>query len=264
MTSRDGGPIPGILSEADLRRVQEQFGVLPSQVRRDHAISHVLAAIARMDAADDLVFFGGTALARTLLPSLRLSEDIDLIARTRRSDCAQRIERAIDDGLRRSHGEVGWQPRLTETRGPDSAVLGLGGSIDIRIQLLGSTGYPAWPTEQLPLEQRYADAPPAVLSVLTPPAFAASKAMAWADRRASRDLYDLWGLAADGHIEEAAADLLRRHGPTTRPGAARIFAVAPSASDWSAALDHQCIVQVGPTEALDRVRQAWADALAAN
>ena len=56
--------------------VQSLFGATAAQVRRDHAISHVLAALADMRA--DLVFFGRTALSRTFLCQGRLSEDIDL------------------------------------------------------------------------------------------------------------------------------------------------------------------------------------------
>ncbi|ONI63410.1 hypothetical protein ALI44B_01375 [Leifsonia sp. ALI-44-B] len=46
---------------------------------RDHLISRILASLAQ-SVSDDVVFIGGTALARTHLPELRLSEDVDLIA----------------------------------------------------------------------------------------------------------------------------------------------------------------------------------------
>ncbi len=255
--SRSEGPSPGVLSDADLLRVQSEFGVPPSQVRRDHAISHVLAALARMDGAHDLVFFGGTALARTLLPSLRLSEDVDLIARSSRGDAARQIEHAIDEGLRRSHGQVTWRPSLSETSGADSALVELGGGIEIRIQLLGAVGYTPWPTVLMPLEQRYADAPPATLTTLTAPAFAASKAIAWLDRRAPRDLYDLWGLAAQGYVDAEAAELLRRHGATSAPDAAQFSRKVPSRLGWEEALGHQGIIRVGPDEAAVIVEEAW-------
>lgn len=54
--------VPGVLSDAELRDVSRGFGVAADEV------------------SDDVVFFGGTALCRTHLPDLRLSEDIDLIA----------------------------------------------------------------------------------------------------------------------------------------------------------------------------------------
>lgn len=72
-------PVPGVLDSLERDAVMMRFGVSPVQVARDHVISHALAAIASLG-TDRIVFFGGTALSRTLLPELRLSEDIDLIA----------------------------------------------------------------------------------------------------------------------------------------------------------------------------------------
>lgn len=70
---------PGVLDPDELHDVAARFGVGEAQVRRDHVISHALAEISSLG-TDSLVFFGGTALSRTHLPSLRLSEDIDLLA----------------------------------------------------------------------------------------------------------------------------------------------------------------------------------------
>lgn len=68
-----------MLEPAEEHAVAERFGVARAQVRRDHLISHLLAAISH-HLADDVLFFGGTALSRTFAPDGRLSEDIDLIA----------------------------------------------------------------------------------------------------------------------------------------------------------------------------------------
>lgn len=57
-----------------------------AQVRRDFAISWMLWAIA--ESTPDVVFLGGTALSRTLLTGLRLSEDIDLMPIGPRSQMA--------------------------------------------------------------------------------------------------------------------------------------------------------------------------------
>lgn len=66
--------------------VADRFGADMEQVRRDHLISHLLAAIAAHVSTDDGVFFGGTALSRTFLTDARLSEDVDLIALAPRAD----------------------------------------------------------------------------------------------------------------------------------------------------------------------------------
>jgi predicted nucleotidyltransferase component of viral defense system len=53
-----------VLDPDQLQAVAETFGVDDAQVRRDHLISHLLAAISA-EAAEEIVFFGGTALARS-------------------------------------------------------------------------------------------------------------------------------------------------------------------------------------------------------
>lgn len=63
--------------QEEIEEVAARFGVATSQVWRDHLISHVLAAIAQTVETTDLIFFGGTALSRTHLRGVRLSEDID-------------------------------------------------------------------------------------------------------------------------------------------------------------------------------------------
>nr|WP_316252206.1 nucleotidyl transferase AbiEii/AbiGii toxin family protein [Mycolicibacter heraklionensis] len=45
------------------------------------------------------------------------------------------------------------------------------------------------------------DAPAATLRVHTLPVFAASRTTTWADRRAARDLWDLWTLDQLGAID---------------------------------------------------------------
>jgi hypothetical protein len=77
--------------------------VADEQVRRDHLISQVLAAISA-SRADDVVSFGGTALSRTHLARARLSEDVDLIATTKRSEVRPRHVRALGRALMRPHG----------------------------------------------------------------------------------------------------------------------------------------------------------------
>lgn len=50
-------PTPGVLSAAERRRIEDQFGVETAQVVRDHLISHVLAALSET-VADEVIFFG--------------------------------------------------------------------------------------------------------------------------------------------------------------------------------------------------------------
>lgn len=219
--------------------IARKFGVSGEQVRRDHLISHVLAALSTLSNKNDFVFFGGTALSRTLLPDLRLSEDIDLIALANRTTLAKSITDAVETGLARSHGEVRWLPRIDRTKGSEPAILQVAGSIRVQLQLMSSTGMPAWPTSVMAIEQRYSDTPSAELPVLTPDAFVAAKMSAWFDRRSARDLYDLWALGSAGFIGPDALELYKRLGPTSEPPPRRMFAEPPSEKQWKDSLGHQ-------------------------
>ncbi|MEZ5230911.1 MAG: nucleotidyl transferase AbiEii/AbiGii toxin family protein [Acidimicrobiales bacterium] len=68
-----------MIDRTEIEAVAGRFGAPDTQIIRDHLISHVLAAIADWPDRDRVTFFGGTALCRTWLPDLRLSEDIDLL-----------------------------------------------------------------------------------------------------------------------------------------------------------------------------------------
>ena len=157
--------------------VADRFGVARPQVRRDHLISHLLAALSAR-AADRVVFFGGTALSRTFIPDGRLSEDIDLIAVRERRTAAEAVADAMVRGVRREYPGLRWEPLLTAVRDTEPAVLISQDGLTVRVQLLGATGYPPWPTESREIVQRYSDAPPATLTVLTLPSFVAAKIMA--------------------------------------------------------------------------------------
>ncbi|MGO1051148.1 nucleotidyl transferase AbiEii/AbiGii toxin family protein [Crossiella sp. CA198] len=242
--------------------VAQGFGVARSQVRRDHLISHLLAALSDQ-VADQVVFFGGTALSRSFVPAGRLSEDIDLIAVGRRRDVADAVERCLVRGTRREYPGLGWRQRLSEVRDVEPAVLSAPDGTTVRVQLLGSVGYPPWPTAPRPLEQRYSDAPPATLVVPTLASFAGWKTTAWIDRLASRDLFDLWSLAALGAIDAAATELFARYGPTNRPPIPVMFSRCPEETVWRRELGEQTRLQITAAEALTTVAKAWRDAVAA-
>jgi predicted nucleotidyltransferase component of viral defense system len=106
------------LDDHEAADVAAEFGVALEQVRRDHLISVILSALSAH--AEELVFFGGTARARSYLPHGRLSEDIDLIAMGDRPDIAVRLVRTIGRVLRRttarSHGALHWPTFVTPRR----------------------------------------------------------------------------------------------------------------------------------------------------
>ncbi len=245
------------LQPDDLQRVMDQFGVSEEQVRRDHAISHILAALSRSH-RERLIFFGGTALSRTFLLDRRLSEDIDLIALINRDELADILVRDIANALRRTHGRVVWNPGWNQQSEAQPAVLVTPNGIAITIQLLQRKGYSPWPTELRQIEQRYRDALPAILWVPTLPSFAGWKTATWIDRHAARDLYDLWALSKVGAMNAESAALFVRYGPTGRPPGGWMFDRAPSSEEWRARLGGQTRLTVSANEALSAVRAAWS------
>lgn len=236
--------------------VVQRFGVARNQVRRDHLISHLLAALSK-HAADRVVFFGGTALSRTFAPDGRLSEDIDLIAVGRRSEVAEIVQDCLVRATRRDFPRLRWEPPLTAVRDTEPAMLSTDDDLTVRIQLLAPTGYPRWPTVTRRIEQRYSDATPATLTVLTRAAFVASKTVAWIDRAASRDLFDLWLLATSGAIDSDAAALFKAHGPTNHVPTRNLFSQSPDETNWRRELSGQTRLDVAASDALSAVRNAW-------
>lgn len=237
--------------------VAEQFGVATEQVERDHLISHLLAFLSR-DFGDRIHFIGGTALARTHLPDGRLSEDIDLIAVRDRKPVATDLDAALPRALARTHGRLTLDLALSSIPDTSAAILRTSEGLTVRIQLLSSRTRIVWPTERRSLVQRYADTPAAALLVPTLPAFAASKTATWFDRRASRDLWDLWALDRIGAIDPEAEALYQRFGPTNKSPALRDFEIAPTEADWQNQLSGQTRLTVSPKKALTAVHNAWA------
>lgn len=237
--------------------VAAQFGVAPEQVERDHLISHLLAVLSDRF-GERLHFIGGTALARTHLPNGRLSEDIDLVAIGSRNELAAELDAALPRAVARTYGRLNWGPALSIIRDTESAYLQTASGLSVKVQLLSSKDRTVWPAEVRVLEQRYSDAPSAQLMVPTLPAFAASKTATWHDRRASRDLWDLWSLAALDAIDDEAAALFARYGPTNRPPGRHLFDTAPEEADWAAQLAGQTNLNVTAEAALAVVRDAWA------
>jgi len=182
--------------------IAARFGVAPAQVERDHLISFVLAFLSAKF-QERLHFIGGTALARTHLPHGRLSEDIDLIAVGDRSVLAYELDAALPRAFPRTHGRLVWTPPFNVASDVAPASLRSASGLSIKIQLLSPKGRALWPVERHRLVQRYSDAPVAELLVPTLPAFVASKTVAWRDRGAPRDLWDLWALSEMDAIDAA-------------------------------------------------------------
>lgn len=245
-----------MLDPEEAAAVARRFGVAGEQVRRDHLISHLLSAFSRI-AEDQVVLFGGTALARTHVVDGRLSEDIDLLAIGDRKPIAAALSRTLPTALLREHGRLSWDRPLDAVRDVEPAMLSTDDGLAVRVQLLAATGYPRWPTERRQLHQRYRDAPPAELFVPTLDAFVGMKVAAWIDRAAPRDLYDLWLLNRAGAITTSAAQTFAEHGQTGASPQGWMFNTAPTPAQWRSQLAGQTRLAVDAVTALAAVRAAW-------
>lgn len=245
-----------MLDPRDLRLTAATFQVAEDQVRRDHLIGHTLFALAQLDV--ELTFIGGTALSWTHLPHGRLSEDIDLIT-TERQAVAAVVDREIPRRLRREYPGASWTPGSLEVRGAAPARLVTPDGPAVRVQLLDAErqGWHGMPTERRTLVRRYRDVPEMILPVPTLAAFGAMKSLAWVDRHAARDLFDLSGLATLGGLSAEAAKLFEL--AIGRPLAPHDFTRIPT--DWDDSLRHQTGSLPSARECLDAVLRGYAKSL---
>ena len=195
-----------MLDFLEAERVQMNFGATAAQVRRDHAISHVLEAIAGIRA--EFIFFGGTALSRTFLSRGRLSEDIDLYTQDR-----QGLTHELDllpELIAQEFPRAFWDLKPSEANEPRPTLLLCDSAIQIQVQVLDSLsrGWNQIPIQKNIIQQRYSDVGVTQLDVPTLEGFVALKAMAWFERASPRDLFDLEGLSQLGPVTKATRDLI--------------------------------------------------------
>jgi predicted nucleotidyltransferase component of viral defense system len=244
-----------MLRAEERRAVQATFGAADAQVRRDHLLSHVIAAVAQADG--EWVLYGGTGLARTHLPSFRLSEDLDLLAHPRTTAVAE-LTHVVTRRLRREFGAVQWQPPLSVAPENAPVVLRTDEGLAVRVQVGElDADRRRWPVEVRDVVLRYGDVAPAQIAVPTLPAFVAMKTAAWEDRHAARDLADLAALASLGAVDHEAVRILGS--ATGRTVHGYLFDRLPTRTraTWSTQLAHQMRELPAPDDCLDTVRRAF-------
>ena len=197
-----------MLDSVDSQRVQKLFDASQVQVDRDHAISHVLAALQRV--RTQFVFFGGTALSRTFLTAGRLSEDIDLYSADRRSLCRELDE--LPGLIKEEFPRTAWNVMPSQTVDPQSSLLVCDSSTQIKVQAVDSVfrGWANVPIVLTSIHQRFSDVPATNLFTPTFDGFVAMKALVWFDRRLARDLFDLEALSHKGDVTEGARELVKQ------------------------------------------------------
>ena len=242
-----------MIDRGEIETMAGQFGAPDTQIIRDHLVSHILDAIAEWADCDHVTFFGGTALCRTWLPDLRLSEDIDLLVGPRTDSDGLRGH--ISRRLRREFPTLTWT-RLGSQHEIETWSITVD-NLEVNIQLAQwRHGWQTIPIVTEPVRLRYSDLPETVeFRVPTPSGFAAMKLMAWFDRHTPRDLYDLAALADIGHIDQAAVRLVRSIAGYTPSTALERKVPRPVESSWQAELGHQTRDLPSPDDCLNRVRR---------
>jgi len=197
-----------MISSEELRGKAAAYGVPEDQILRDHLISHLLFALSTLD-SPRVTFFGGTALCRTWARDTRLSEDVDLLVEDH-VDASARLPALISRGIRREFPETRWIDlgRLHEVVTQE---LRTGEGIALKVQL--TRWRPEWrrlPCVATQVRLRYSDLPESViLDVPTPASIVTMKLLAWSDRQAPRDLFDLDTLATGGYFTEEVRELFQ-------------------------------------------------------
>lgn len=248
-----------MLGLGELGRWASLFGVAPQQIEKDHLVSHLLAGIATSTVADDVVFFGGTALARTHLDRVRISEDIDLWA-----DSPRQILDVLADELpgrvRREYPGLRFD-QAAPSEG--SAVARDGTQVRIQVIAYGAEYAACVATERRAIELRYGDLDQsnATLTVPVRSSFVAMKHLAWAERAAPRDLVDLVALAEGGAFDrdaDATVRCIRGFGVRRDE-----FQSIPQRTRraWQADLARQMGQPPDPGRALSTVRSEWGRSL---
>ena len=234
--------------------IQARFGTSTLQIQKDHAISHILAALAEFKT--ELVFYGGTGLARTFLESRRLSEDIDLFTNNR-IDLNRELD-LIPELIFQEFPQAFWITRPSQITEPGKALLVCHPSVHIEVQVISTQmrGWKEIPTALSEIHQRYSDAPRIKLRVPTLDGFCAMKLTAWFDRGASRDLFDLEGLTHLRPISEDTKALV-----TELLGLRLTRRMLDRKIDgvWQDDLAHQTKLEITEGQALARVLEWWGE-----
>lgn len=234
--------------------IQHLFGASLSQVQKDHAISHVLFALSNFKT--ELVFYGGTGLARTFLDGGRLSEDIDIFT-SNRMDLNLELD-TIPGLIIQDFPQAYWATKPSQITEPGKALLVCQQGVQIEVQAISAQGR-RWneiPTALSEIQLRYSDVPRIKLRVPTFDGFSAMKLTAWFERATSRDLFDLEGLAHLAPVSAVTRKLVvELLGFTLTPGMLDRRVVG----NWQYDLAHQTRLEITEEQALARVLAWWGE-----
>jgi len=200
------------LARAGGRRIPE------SVLERDYCLSWFLAGLSQSPGRDRLIFKGGTALKKCYFPDYRFSEDLDFTLveevpfETIRKDLDLAFEKTYQDsGVLLRYARSDRQPHVnshTFYLSYEGPLGNLPSSKEVKTDITIKEKV-VFPIEERPVLQAYVeyeDIPGnAIIEVYSLKEIAAEKVIAVCDRARNepRDLYDLWYLCEQAHVDLA-------------------------------------------------------------
>ncbi len=249
-----------MIAPRELQRRAAELGISIQHVEIDYALSHVLAAIA--EDPGDLVFRGGTALARIYWPDFRISEDLDFIS----AGAAPALEHLLTGSSRRAVESTGLElvldfgrPRDDRSRSFVRWETPWGSSGELLIDVVTFERAVLEVLER-PLLLPYSDlTDTARIPAMDVHEILASKWLMLDDRDEPRDLFDLWWALTREVI--AFADIADAHRVMYGhpPMLSSIERAKRLGGAWEQRLAHQLSDPPPFEEALDVIEAAFGE-----
>ncbi|MGH2787597.1 MAG: nucleotidyl transferase AbiEii/AbiGii toxin family protein [Actinomycetota bacterium] len=225
-----------MIDHAEIRARARRLGLDASYVENDYALCHLLVAIC--EGLPELVFRGGTALARIYWPDFRLSEDLDFTSQGPISDLEVRLQNAIRVARERTtlSLELAYGPpreswsRSTVRWAAHELLLDV--NMDVTVAMGKTEGKVDLPYKDLQEIE-------VITPVFTLTEMLGNKWYMLNDRAEPRDLFDVWsGLTEfDVAFEEIERGHRARYGYAPSPGS--IYNAKRLEAPWESRLAHQ-------------------------
>lgn len=225
-----------MIDRAEIRARARQLGLDESHVENDYVLCHVLAAVS--ETFPELVFRGGTSLARVYWPDYRLSEDLDFTSHEPVEQLESRLRDAIEVARGRTTLDLAldfgaprdsWS-RSTVRWGDHELLLDVNSDVEVA---MGSSRQP------IDLPYRDLQERGTTIEVFSLPEIMGNKWYMLNDRREPRDLFDIWsGLR---RFEVSFDDLDRGHRARYGypPSSGSLYNAKSLESLWETRLAHQ-------------------------
>lgn len=244
-----------MIDPAELRRRARGLGLQVAHVEKDYVLCHVLVSVA--EGVPELIFRGGTALARIYWPDYRLSEDLDFISTQRVPELETRLENAVV--LAAEGTGLGLELRFGRPRGSWYRSTVAWDAHELTIDI-NTDEVVALDASELPIHVPYSDlAEGARIGVLSLAEILGSKWFMLNDRKEPRDLFDLWaGLIKFGvTFDEVAKGHRARYG--YKPSIGSLHEAKHLKQLWETRLGHQMADLPSFEEAYGDVAQCFKE-----